>query len=1095
MEYGGDDDALLDWEHYTRANTIRCCGRECTLSPPAWWYQTSKRKRRWMLAAGGCILAFSVLVLILAAAAVARNHFGSGSVSSLQSACTWVGPRLPPGIAPLRYNLSLDVQMTEPYLVSGEEDIEIMVAHPTKCVVLHASEMTVTMASLGGHDGVPARQRYNEELEQITLEWDDPLPQGRNVLHFDFQYVLREGMTGFYRSTMNRRGTSQILAVTQFEANSARTAFPCFDEPALKAVFSIEITAPKGLTVLSNMPSYDAHQHSKNTTDISWHFIPTPPMSTYLLAFIIGKLHAVQLMMPPSPVPLPPAASKWIKSLSSYAGGGQGEETQKEGDQPNTRENLPIRVYSIDEQLVDYLFALGTAAQVIMAYEFAFNTAYPLPKLDLVAIPDFSAGAMENWGLVTYREEALLVSTSSTEQDRRYVAKVVAHELAHQWFGDLVTMEWWNDLWLNEGFASYIEYLGATAAQPKEAYLDFYYTMDVPYAMRFDAKSGSHAMSLPATDVASTDRIESLFDPIEYERGGAVLRMLRAYMNRGNASIPMAEGWEMTNLQNAASDPLLAGLQSYLHHNSFNATNAAQLWSSLSTSTGVDLPALMEAWTYQPGYPVVTVSVDAKGGVWLAQAPYTLADGLGTCDFHHVWWIPISFVSSENPVTLKWGELNACQSLRPLIPALPKGGWVKVNARQYGYYRVNYSPELWSAATVAAGQRDGVNAEPVMRAVDYAGLLEDSFALAATGTVPPSTFLGMMKSLPERRLSDYAPWSIGLDIAYRVDALTGCQEQWRRFVRTHLLEPFQNNVSAAVGGDPLFSSFFYKPDASKESDPEAGKTGDGEAPPVKKPGEEPPEGFAAIAAATGERLLRPLILRAGGYFGSEKLVMEALMITNNSRFNSFDFTPELREAVYITAARFSPNQEEVFDALKQTYISGFTIDQRERALRALAHTSIAVPTALELALSEDARPKDIPMLVVTAAVSGSREKLQEAWAWYRANWEGLHERLGGDDEASRRMGQIMEEIASAFDDVAMVEEVDACYAQHHGQQSEGGYAERAKASILANARWAGVNGDAVCAWVAAELGESSSSSSSSGGEGESSSSDGEQDGP
>lgn len=1035
IEYNGDDDALLDWEQYSRDPSCRCCGIEFGITPPAWWYQMSRRRRRWAVATGGCLLTFTFLVVALTAAAAAKRHFNFGS-RSLDHACNWDEWRLPEGVAPTRYNLTFQVEMQDPWQVHGLADVGIIITHPTRCIVVHVADLAVTDARVGDGEGIPARRRYNEALEQLTLEWDDPIPVGYIPLHMKFQYQLSTGMSGFYRSTYPlKNGGTGVLAATQFEANAARRAFPCFDEPSLKAEFAVEVITQKGLMVLSNMPARAAHHHEhQDESEFTWHFETSPPMSTYLVAIVIGDLRSVTRTVPPPTVPVP---SHLLSPSSSFPA-------------PAT-EPIPrnVTLWGIPDQVANLEYAADAAAAILPAFETAFGTAYALPKLDLIAIPDFAAGAMENWGLITYRQTALLVSPTSSEADKRYVVKVVAHEMAHQWFGNLVTMNWWNDLWLNEGFASYLEFLGADVAHPGQSFYEYYYPNDVPYALHYDSKRAAHAMSLPVASVNSTDRIESLFDPVEYERGGAVLRMLRAYINRGNASVPVAESWEAAaGAAGPAADPFLAGLHQYLSQYQFNSTTASQLWDALSPAVGVDLGALMEAWTFQQGYPVLSVSVDAKGGVWVTQAPFSLANGAGPCDSTVAWWVPVSFVSSEAPMTPKWAELNACQSLRPLIPALPKGGWVKVNARQYGYYRVNYSPELWFAATTAAAQRDAVTSFPVMRGVDYAGLIEDSYALAEAGMLEASVFLETLKALPERPASDYAPWSVALGVLYSVDSLVECQSQWRTYVLGDVLQPFMNNVSLAAGGAPIMSSFIYTGEgtASTTGSTTAGGMSNG----------------TTNAVPVGQRLLRPAILRAAGYFGSTVLGEEATTLLSTSVSS---LSTDLRSAVYETAARSSPDPQAAFDKIKSLYREAIDVHERERTLRALGHSPLAVPSALEFAMSGEVKAQDVPTLVVTTALGGDQAALRGTWDWFKEHWEELYEKLGGDGDAARRLGQMLERIGSGFADTAVESEVDEVYAAHAGHQSESGYAERAKESIRAHAQWVKRHSEAVCAWV------------------------------
>ena len=989
--------------------------------------------------------------------------------------------------------------MEAPWQVYGLADVGVTVAHPSRCIVVHVADMVVLDARIGGTEGIPARRRYNEDLEQITLEWDEPIDVGHHPLHMKFQYELNSGMSGFYRSSYQLPdGSTQVLAATQFEANSARSAFPCFDEPALKAEFAVEVITQSGYQVLSNMPAAVMHRHEhQDESEMTWHFQPTPPMSTYLVAVVIGYLEGVTRIVDAPMVPLPTPSSSTLVASAAAAmhdhdeehahgaddgddgehmdgehdhdhddGGGEEEyaEYGEEGGEEETTELAAmglltsteprtVTVWGLPHQLANLEYAADAAAAMLPVYENAFGLAYALPKLDLVAIPDFSAGAMENWGLITYRQTALLVSSTSSEIDKRYVTKVIAHEMAHQWFGNLVTMEWWNDLWLNEGFASYLEFLGADGVQPNQGYYENYYVGDVPYALQYDSKRAAHPMSLASLGVNSTDKIESLFDPVEYERGGAVLRMLRAYINRGNASLPIPENWESAgSAAGPAGDLFLSGLRQYLLQYKFNSSSAHQLWESVSPVVGVDLPALMHDWTYQQSYPLVSVTVDAKGGVWLSQAPFSLS-GTTPCDASIAWWVPVAFTSSEGPSTPKWAELNACQSLRPLIPALPKGGWVKVNARQYGYYRVNYSPELWAAAAAAAAQRDEVTGFPVMRGVDYAGLIEDSFALVEAGVIDTSVpFLDNLRGLVERPASDYSPWAAALTALYSIDAVLPCQSTWRKYVVHGLLEPFMANVSAASGGSTLFSS--YLADIEETANEESGG------------------GAAAVTVPpVGQRLLRPVILRAAGYFGHKRSGKEAYILMMESKSSSAalfkSLRPDLRASLYESAAQYSykKDPEAAFEKIKSLYLEAEEADERDRTLRALGHSPLAVPAALEFALTADVKAQDVPTLVVTSALEGSQESLRGAWDWFVAHWEELHAKLGGDDEASRRMGQVMEAIGSGFSEAAVVEEVDAVYAAHAAVQSEPGYAARAKESIVANAKWVELHGETVCDWA------------------------------
>lgn len=310
-----------------------------------------------------------------------------------------------------------------------------------------------------------------------------------------------------------------------------------------------------------------------------------------------------------------------------------------------------------------------------------------------------------------------------------------------QWFGNLVTMSWWNDLWLNEGFATYIEYLGAESSQDS-SFLSNFYTETIPYAFNYDGRLSSHPLSLQADSISSSDDIEGIFDAIEYQKGASILRMVRSWINRDNME-SKNDQWELSFARSGpTADKFLAGLHSYLLQHSYRNASASSLWQSVGEAIDVDLAPIMEEWTFHKGYPVVTVTMDAKGNIKVQQARY-LEQEKSECDGEDLWWIPINYISSDSTTQVKWSELNSCQSLRPLT-TLPKDGWVKVNAQQYGFYRVNYSPALWNRLKSAVGEKD-LNGFHVMGGIDVAGLLEDSFHLAGIDSTSMDIFLDIFR--------------------------------------------------------------------------------------------------------------------------------------------------------------------------------------------------------------------------------------------------------------------------------------------------------------------------------------------------------------
>ncbi len=365
------------------------------------------------------------------------------------------------------------------------------------------------------------------------------VPGPRTIL-IKFSRRLNENMQGAYLSTYEYNGKTEIVVATQFESHYAREAFPCIDEPAAKAVFELSIALPEGSDdlVLSNTPLIDS-------IGGKYHFEPTPRMSTYLLAWVVGKFHG-----------------KTIKNAH--------------GVEITTYVALNQDVNAVD-------FANDIAAKSLEFYDDNFGVTYPLKKLDQVALPDFEAGAMENWGLVTYRESMLIAGKDATLGTKKSVALTVAHELSHQWFGDLVTMQWWDDLWLNESFASVMEFFAVDAAYPEFKIFEGFFTGDALSALRRDCLSGVQSVH---QDVANPEEIATLFDPsIVYAKGARLMLM-----------VIRAMGW----------DRFCAGIREYFEEYKYGNTIGDDLWDALNSYADFDVKKMMHAFIDQPGYPVIT---------------------------------------------------------------------------------------------------------------------------------------------------------------------------------------------------------------------------------------------------------------------------------------------------------------------------------------------------------------------------------------------------------------------------------------------------------------------------------------------------------
>ena len=447
-------------------------------------------------------------------------------------------PRLLDTFTPNHYNLTLDLTRAEEKEFSGT--VIISGESTGESVSLHSKGLTIQSATI---DDQPADVSFGE-FDELILSQPN-LESGNHTIHINFSGNITDAMHGLYPCYFTHDGVKKQLFATQFESHHAREVFPCIDEPAAKAEYDLTLITRPGITVLGNMPvkSEEENGDSRTTT-----FEKTPRMSSYLLAFVIGELHK--------------------KSA-------------------RTKSGVEVNVWATPAQNENTLdFALDIATRSIDFYDEYFGVKYPLPKSDHVALPDFSSGAMENWGLITYRESCLLADPELTpESSRRFIATVIAHELSHQWFGNLVTMNWWNDLWLNESFANMMEYVAIDALHPEWRMWEDFATNEVTAALRRDSLDGVQSVQ---ADVNHPDEISTLFDPaIVYAKGGRLLVMVRKLIGE---------------------EAFRAGLKSYFEKFAYKNTVGNDLWQELELASGQPIVNLMNAWISQPGLPIVSVS-------------------------------------------------------------------------------------------------------------------------------------------------------------------------------------------------------------------------------------------------------------------------------------------------------------------------------------------------------------------------------------------------------------------------------------------------------------------------------------------------------
>uniref|UniRef100_A0A8C7L8A7 Aminopeptidase n=1 Tax=Oncorhynchus kisutch TaxID=8019 RepID=A0A8C7L8A7_ONCKI len=551
----------------------------------------------------------------------------------------WSHLRLPENIVPLHYHLLLHPNLTILSYI-GTVRLELQVQNNTNWVVLHSKGLRITTATVLDQNLAHLSDQvlpvlHNPTHEQVAIFSPRVLTGGQKYfLLLEFGAELGEGFYGFYRSTYRTStGETRTLASTHFEPTSARMAFPCFDEPSFKANYSISIRRSPAHTALSNMPVVMVLDDGL----MEDRFAVSVRMSSYLVAFIVCDFRSVSA---------------------------------------TTASGVKVSVYAAPEKWEQTHYALKAAVKLLEFYEKYFNINYPLPKQDLVAIPGFQSGAMENWGLITFRETSLLYDpTTSSASDRLWVTKVIAHELAHQWFGNLVTMKWWNDIWLNEGFATYMEYISVDTTYPKLRVED--YLLDTCFvAIGRDSLNSSRPISSVAE---SPTQIKEMFDTVSYNKGACVLHMLRHYLTDQVFQIGIMRYLRRYSYSNARNQDLWDRVHFWrtLKHTSLYITY-------LYAGEHLDLTTMMNTWTLQTGVPLVTVARQGSRLV-LKQERFLRTT------HPYLWHIPLTYRTDTSTSIHR----HLMTTLTDSVEVGEEVGWVKVNVDMAGYYLVHYDGPGW----------------------------------------------------------------------------------------------------------------------------------------------------------------------------------------------------------------------------------------------------------------------------------------------------------------------------------------------------------------------------------------------------------------
>ncbi|MBS2005536.1 MAG: M1 family metallopeptidase [Cyanobacteria bacterium SZAS TMP-1] len=642
-----------------------------------------------------------------------RKHHESDGSSSVEKAF-----RLPKNIVPTNYVIELTPDL-EKFTFSGTVAIEVDVLSPAAEVKINAKELEISEfyavnAGETRHNGVVS---IDHDTEIATISFQGKLGAGKWVLHSTFTGILNDKLKGFYRSIWtDAQGKKHTIATTQFESTDARRAFPCFDEPEFKATFDVTLIVPAELTALSNGAITSTTPVDGGKKRVTYE--RTMKMSTYLVCFCIGEF------------------------VSS---------------QPVLVNGIEVRIWAVPGREHMMSFPLAAAAYATDHYEKYFEIPYPGgKKIDHIAIPDFASGAMENLGLITYRETSLLLDEkTATHAERNRVAVVVLHELAHMWFGDLVTMAWWNGLWLNESFATFMENLCLSHWKPEWHIWDEF-GLSRAAASRVDALRSTHPIESP---VNHPDDAKELFDVISYEKGCSVLYQLHQFIGAEN---------------------FRRGISAYLKKHSYGNTETHDLWDALEEACKqadpvhpIPVRKIMDAWVFTAGHPVVEVATsDMAGFVKLSQRPFKfLPDGATT-----LWPVPITMrIKGKDGVSEKKFLLEEAEQT---VYVGEDYDWVVVNSGGSGFYRVSYDKAL--AAKLATKVQENLSA------IERFNLVNDSWACVKAGLISTTDYLEMVKLFASEE--DPNVWAIVL----------GSLSTLHSLVKDETGNPYRSNLQQIV---------------------------------------------------------------------------------------------------------------------------------------------------------------------------------------------------------------------------------------------------------------------------------------------------------
>ncbi|RDW81295.1 M1 family metallopeptidase [Aspergillus mulundensis] len=783
---------------------------------------------------------------------------------------------LPTNVKPLHYDLTLEPNF-ETFKYEGTVVIDLQVNEDTTSIALNSTEIdihTATISSNGSVVNSSPEILFNKDKQEATIKFPETVPAGSTAqLKLTFTGTLNDNMAGFYRSSYKTpQGETKYIASTQMEPTDARRAFPCFDEPALKAKFTVSLIADKSMTCLGNMDVASEQDIEGGRKIVK--FNTSPVMSTYLVAFIVGHLNYIETK--------------------------------------NFR--VPIRVYATPDQDIEHgRFSLELAAKTLAFYEKAFDNEFPLPKMDMVAVPDFSAGAMENWGLITYRiVDVLLDEKTSSASRKERIAETVQHELAHQWFGNLVTMDFWDGLWLNEGFATWMSWYSCNSFYPEWKVWQTYVIDNLQSALSLDSLRSSHPIEVP---VKRADEINQIFDAISYSKGSSVLRMISKYLGE---------------------DVFLQGVRNYIKQHAYGNTQTGDLWSALANASGKPVEEVMDIWTKNVGFPVVTVSENAQSSsIKVKQNRFLRTGDVRPEEDKTIFPIMLGLrtkqgIDEDTLLSEREGEFK-----------VPDLDFYKLNADHSAIYRTSYTPERLTKLGEAA--KAGL-----LTVEDRAGMIADAGALAASGYQSTSGLLSLLAGFDSE--PEFVVWN---EILTRIGALRAA---W-------IFEDKQTKDALEAFQRSLVSDKAHTL------------------------GWEFSENDGHII-----QQFKALLFSAAGSAGDKKIVQAAQDMFQ--RFAAGDVSaihPNIRGSVFSIVLKHGGKKE--YEVVYDRFRNAPTSDEKTTALRCLgaAEDPELIQRTLGLALGDEVKNQDIYMPL--GGLRTHAPGIDARWAWVKANWDTLYQRL------------------------------------------------------------------------------------------------------